>query len=164
MRAGYSAKTADRIGSRLLKKIEIQAYLETLRQKTQFNTQITLERTLREIARVAYANVTQAMTFDCNGVVLKDSQSLPEDVTAAIESVTFTESETRNGVSVRQQIKMHNKVSALGLLADYFGIREDFNKARATLKRYGLALIVDEDADCGWRVEAYTSGGADSDD
>ena len=164
IRAGYSRKGAAATASRLLTNDKIQAYLSRLRDRTSRNAEVTLERTLEEISYVAFSRFTDAASFDNEGLTLKDSSGLPESVLAAIESVTFTETTTEWGVSKKKALKVHSKMAALGFLADYFGIRDDFNKARATLKRYGLALIQDDDCDLGWRLERYVSASADATD
>jgi phage terminase small subunit len=165
IRAGYSENAARVGASQLLTKPNIQAYLQVLRQKAENRTIATLERTMEEISRVAFANITNILSFSDAGVSFRDSEALPNDVTAAIESITMQESESENGAfSRKQSLKMHNKMSALGLLADFFGVRDDFNKARATLKRYGLALVWDEDSEVGWALEKYErdSGAGDN--
>lgn len=155
--AVYRSKSANGAGAgacELLKNPKIQAYLSQLRDRISSKSEATLERTMQEISRVAFANITSVLTFDNGGVSFQDSDSLPDDITAAIESVTVNETQTESGVTRRQSLKMHNKMTALGYLADFFGIRDDFNKARATLKRYGLALVPDT-SEIGWKVEPY---------
>lgn len=160
IRAGYTGKAAEVNASRLLTNDKVQAYLAVLRSRVTERAEVTLEKTVREIARIAFSNITTALTFNESGVVFRDSETLPEDVTAAIESVSFSESETKGGINRRCSLKFHNKTAALTLLADYFGIRDDFNKARATLTRYGLALVQDPTAPSGWRVEEYAPNGS----
>jgi phage terminase small subunit len=163
-RAGYSgSESALRANSsKLIANHNVQAYLSHLRNATSQRAQVTLERTLDEISRVAFANITQVMSFDASSVTLQDSATLPDSITAAIESVTFVETESEHSTNRRKAVKMHNKMTALGFLADYFGIRDDFNKARATLKRYGLALVEDLGSEHGWRLEKYDPSGSDT--
>lgn len=104
---------------------------------------------------MAFSNITQVLKFDNSGVTIEDSQGLPDSITAAIESITFVETETEKSTNRRHAVKMHNKMTALGFLANYFGINDDFNQARATLKRYGLALVEDLGSEHGWRLERY---------
>lgn len=144
--------------SELLRNPKIQAYLSTLRKAVTQSSVVTLERTLEEISRVAFSNIVNIVSFDSSGVVFKSSDELPAEITAAIESVTCHETESEQGVNRKQSIKMHNKITALGYLADFFGIRDDFNKARATLKRYGIALTEDNGSETGWKVEKYVPG------
>ena len=168
LRAGYSGNTttARQNGSKLLTNTNIQAYLSTLRQRVGDRAEVTLERTMQEIARLAFSDITTALTFDENGVKFKSSTQLPKDVRAAIASVSSTETAREfrgeTEIKVTYSMKMHNKVAALNLLADFFGIRDDFNKARATLKRYGLALVEDLGSELGWRLERYAGDGSDS--
>ena len=152
-RAGYAGNstTARKNASKLLTNTDIQAYLAKFRSQAQKRTEVTIDRTLQEIARVAFCNLKDAADFNSEGVAFKDSKQLPDEVTAAIESVTYTASEK----GVRQSIKMHNKIAALSLLAKFFGIDSDFNQAVAVLKRFGLALLVDENSDLGWRLEKH---------
>ncbi|MDV3348096.1 terminase small subunit [Leptothoe sp. ISB3NOV94-8A] len=157
IRAGYAKKGAKNHAARLVANGSVQAYLANLRSQVESRSVATLERTLEEIARVAYADITSTLKFNNSELTLSNSEELPPDVTAAIESVTFNESITESGTTIKKSLKMHNKMQALGLLADFFGIRDDFNKARATLKRYGLALIPDENNSVGWTVEKYES-------
>lgn len=153
-----SVKAAESGSSRLLRNAKVQAYLQSMRQRVGDRTQITLERTMEEIAKLAFSDITTALTFDQSGVKLKPSSELPPSVTAAIEAVSSKES-IKGQISYT--LKMHSKPAALALLADFFGIRDDFNKARATLKRYGLLLLVDEDSPIGWRLERVSPDSTD---
>lgn len=152
-RAGYKAtgNAAQVNSSRLLLNAKCQAYLAQLRAQTSEAAQVSLERTLSEIGAVAFANITQAMSWSQSGVTLKDSEALPPDVASAIASVEVAP--TADGY--RRKVTMHPKMAALSLLADYFGIRDDFNQARATLKRYGLALVESTENETGWEIRPY---------
>lgn len=154
----YRSKSRNGAGaaaSELLRNPKIQRHLSELRERISNRSEATLERTLAEISRVAFADITDVLSFSDRGLSLKDSDNLADDVTAAIESVTIHETVTENGTTRKQSVKLHNKMTALGYLADYFGLRDDFNKARATLKRYGLAVVPDAESDIGWKIEAY---------
>lgn len=54
IRAGYSKKTADRIGHENLSKLDIQERIQGLRQIIADNQQITPERVIKEFARIAF--------------------------------------------------------------------------------------------------------------
>jgi len=153
LRAGYQCNVdAARVqASRLLTNAKVQAQLQQLRDRVSANAQMSLEQVVQEIARVAFSNITQVLSFtNDGGVKLKGSDELPDEVSAAIASVASSKSKT--------VVRLHNKVKALTLLADFYGLRSDFNQARATLKRYGLALVEDDQSPCGWRVECYFPG------
>ena len=56
-RAGYSKKTAYSMGSELLKKPEVKQYVEKQQAKLSQKTEITAERVLQEIAKLAFADI-----------------------------------------------------------------------------------------------------------
>ncbi|MDJ1481745.1 terminase small subunit [Cytophagaceae bacterium YF14B1] len=96
--------------SRLLRNVKIQAYLKQFKDSIMEKAEITLERTIQEIARVAFANIADVL----KGKKISD---LPEDVQAAISEVTVTESK----YGKRRTIKMHSKIQALDMLMKHFG-------------------------------------------
>jgi phage terminase small subunit len=155
LRAGYATtpKSANASGPQLLVNPSIQAYLARLRTEIGNDTKVTLERTLEEIAHVAFSRISHAQSFSSDGVTLKDSESLDDSVLAAIQSVSVTESFSEKGSTISHSLKLHNKMAALALLAKFYGIDSDFNQARATLRKYGLALLEDSERASGWRVE-----------
>ena len=77
--AGYSEHSAHSTSSRLLKKTKIQEMIASRLAESELSS----ARTLREIGRVAYADVGEI--FDENGNLLSVKQ-LPEHVRAAIAS------------------------------------------------------------------------------
>lgn len=123
-------------------------------------TEITLERTLEEVAYVAFGRVTDVMSLENGGVTLKDSDELPDEVRAAVAEVKITETVAADGtVNITKSVKMHNKTPALAMLAKFYGIDNDFNTAVATLKNYGIALVPDENNPTGLRTEVHEIGG-----
>ncbi len=121
IRAGYSEKTACSQGNRLLTKVEIDKYIGELREKRSIRTQITADRVLEEYARIAFSDLRQVVTWSPQGLVLKESEELSQDVASAVSEVTRTAS--MSGVSYK--IKMHNKIGALDKLAKHLGICSD---------------------------------------
>lgn len=71
IRAGYSAKTADKIGSELLGKTSIAVQIEKRKKAQQRRTEITADRVLMEIAKIAFAEAS-----DAGGAELKQSNKL----------------------------------------------------------------------------------------
>ena len=61
---------------------------------------------MQEIGRVAFGNITDALSFSPDGVVFHDSNQLDDCVKAAIASVAMTEAATESGVDRRQALKM----------------------------------------------------------
>ncbi|MEM9949813.1 MAG: terminase small subunit [Cyanobacteria bacterium P01_D01_bin.36] len=135
-----SHRAAESSAARLLVNAKVQAYLNTLRDRVSVQSEASLERVIKEVSRIAFADITDVLSFNEDGVLLKHSKELPEGVTAAIEAIALREVPTKDGVNRKLQIKLHDKVAALQMLGDFYGIFDDFNRARATLLRYGLAV------------------------
>src|SRR3990167_9190818 len=66
-----------------------------------------------EYGRIAMANISDVMTWDDNGVVVKSSEELPPDVLAAVAEIR--QEDTKEGRRIT--VKMHDKVNALDSLA-----------------------------------------------
>ena len=118
IRAGYSKKTAQRIGSENLSKPLIQEEIQKRRNKLQSKCEITQERVLRELAAIAFASgadfakVVTGGTFDTVKMIPTDK--IPPEKLAAIAGVKMT----ANGV----EVKLHDKVRALEMLGKYLGL------------------------------------------
>jgi phage terminase small subunit len=166
IRAGYAKKTARQAAQRLLTNVDIQAYLSHHINKAEDKSVASLQRTLNELAYVAYSRPTDVYSFSDSGLTLKNSDELPDEVLAAIESVTFIEtvSESENSLTTttKKSVKQHNKMAALNLLSKYFGMQDDFNTARAAMKRYGIAMVPSEESEVGWTLEKYDPNRSDS--
>ncbi len=59
IRAGYSVKTANRIASENLSKLDIQRKIQELQQKRAERTEITQDRVLKELAGIGFAPITK---------------------------------------------------------------------------------------------------------
>lgn len=161
-RAGYAVKSdgvAAAAGGRLLTNVKIQSYISELQNRRSQRTEITAERVLTELARIAFCDITDVVEFDSNRIEVKDSKKLEKPVTAAIAEIACVEAETatRDGSierKVNTKIKMHNKMDALKQLTQYLGLTSDFNTAIATFKKYGLTVRQTTATDSGWEVVA----------
>jgi phage terminase small subunit len=90
--AGFSAKTAGSQGQRLLKNVDVARYIadrsaEVLRIASE-NTGLTVERTLREVARLAFFDPRDL--FD-EGGNLKPIHEMDDDTSAAIAGFEVVE-------------------------------------------------------------------------
>ena len=128
IRAGYSAKTADKQGSQLLGKTSIAAAIQEAQSKRSARTEITQDRVLQELARIGFADIRKAVAWgsapdgaiDENGepalypVDLKPSSEVDDETAAAISEVSLT----AQGV----KLKMHDKLNALDKIARHLGM------------------------------------------
>jgi len=118
IRAGYSAKTADVAGSRLLANVKVAAAIQEAMDKRSEKTGITAERVLEEIAKLAFCNLQDF--YNENGSI-KDIHELPRDVAAALSS---TKTNITEACAV-QEIKLHDKKGSLELLGRHLKLFTD---------------------------------------
>lgn len=118
IRAGYSKKNADKIGPEVLGKTRVQAALQAAMDERAKKLEITPERVLLEIARLAFSDMRNYSDWGPTGVTLKDSSTLTVDQAAAVAEVSKTE--TKDGGSLR--FKLHDKKGNLEMLAKHLGM------------------------------------------
>ena len=148
IRAGYSQKTAQRIGSELLSKPLIQAEIQKRQGKIQAKLEISQERIIQELASIAFANGADfAEVIELGGlqtVEFKATKGLPPEKRAAIASI-------KSGSS-GMEVKTYDKLRAMELLGKYLGY---LNPAGDTAKATSLADAI---------MEAYTQRKEDGKD
>ncbi len=111
--AGYSVKTADRIGHALLRNLEIADEIARRRAEIR-KTSITPERIVREYLQLLNANMKDYAAWGPGGVKPRPSDTLTEEQTAAISEIA----ETQSGI----KIKLHDKKGILDSLARIAGM------------------------------------------
>ena len=118
IRAGYSEKSASRIGIELLNKNHVREAVEKGRAKRAERTEITADRVVTELAKIAFADPRDLMEWGPNGVALKDSSTLTEEQAAGVAEVV-------EGSGGALRLKKHDKVKALELLGKHIGMFRD---------------------------------------
>lgn len=123
-RAGYSPKTAGSQGFDLLKKPEIQAAVSDRMQARARRTEITQDRVLQEIARIAF--------FDPRNLFDKDGQPLPiasldSDTAAVLAGLDVVEEylgtgEDRKFIGFTKKYKIADKLKALDQCMSHLGM------------------------------------------
>ena len=119
--AGYSKKTAKQIGQENLTKPDVKKAIDEAISERGKRTEITQDRILRELARIAFADPRKIFDWGPGGVTLKDSASLSNDDAAAVAEVSQTI--TDSGGSTKG--KMYDKQRALELLGRHLGMFVD---------------------------------------
>jgi phage terminase small subunit len=124
IRAGYSKKTANEIASENLAKPYISAYIKFLQEQRSKRTEVTQDRVLLEIARLAFNDPRRA--FDGDGNLLPVKQ-WPDDVAAAISSIKVTEMKSGDDEVVTQlkEVKFWDKGKQIELAAKHLGMFTD---------------------------------------
>nr|DAN48034.1 MAG TPA: Terminase small subunit [Caudoviricetes sp.] len=130
IRAGYSAKTAEATAARLLRNVKVQAEISRRQKDLQRRTEISQDRVVKELARIAFADATdyacvETLTYENeDGTVSpvqivspKDTDTLSDDQRAAIAGIKHG----ANGI----EVKLHDKIKALELLGRHIGMFND---------------------------------------
>lgn len=121
IRAGYSERTAKSQGQRLLTNVDVSAALAAAQAEREQRTEITQDRVVSELAKIAFGSARDVMEWGPSGVMLKNSDDLTDDQAAGVAEVS--ESTTKDGGSLK--LKRHDKVKALELLGRHLGMFTD---------------------------------------
>jgi phage terminase small subunit len=124
IKAGYSAKTAKAIGTENLAKPAIAAAIAEARAKRFARNDITADRVLGEIARLAFFDVRKLLNA-CG--TMKPLDELDDDTAAAIAGLELSEIRDGDGapIGVLKKIKVADKLVALDKLARHLGLLQD---------------------------------------
>lgn len=130
--AGYSQKTATVQGSQLLTDPKIAAQVMVASEKAQAVSGLTVERTLQEVARVAYQDARRF--YDEHGN-LKAIRDLDDDTAACLAGVEVTEEfdgagSDRKSVGYTKKLKFWDKNAALEKAMRHLGLYEKDNRQR----------------------------------
>lgn len=120
IKAGYSKKTADVIGNQNLGKLSIKTYLTEQMEKREQKLEITADKVIAEIAKLAFANTSDVLEISDSGVIIKDLSNIDTTCIASAEEV-FDKEGMRLGV----KIKLHDKTKNLELLGRHLGLFKD---------------------------------------
>lgn len=120
IRSGYSAKTADQQGSRMLANVKVQNEISKAMAERSKRTGVNQDRVVQELARIAFVKMTDVVNAD--GEIRPDAS---DDDLACIESVKYKRSDTDTGSSEEREIKIASKLKALELLGKHLGMWND---------------------------------------
>jgi phage terminase small subunit len=119
--AGYSPKTAQEQGSRLLSNVMVAEAIAKAQTERAERVEVTADEILRELKRIGLGNARDVMSWGPDGVRLKPSSQLTEDQAATVAEAS--QSITQHGGSIK--LKMHDKVAALTLMGKHLGMFTD---------------------------------------
>jgi phage terminase small subunit len=125
IRAGYSPNGANVLACRLLTKANVAAAIQAGAARRLAKADLTADRTLEELAGVAFSNVQRLFTPTGDLIPVHE---LPPAVAASLASVEWVMKNATSGdgkVDRVLKIKMCDKVRGLELLAKHFALLVD---------------------------------------
>lgn len=115
--AGMKVGAVNVEACRLVRNPKVARRIGRVLDRVEARTEITVERILKEYARIAFADMRTFTKWNADGITLKDGESLSEDDAAAVQEVSQTI--TKEGGTLK--IKLHDKLGALNSLAKING-------------------------------------------
>jgi phage terminase small subunit len=126
IRSGYSADTSEVQASRLLRNAKVRTAIKEEMQARSRRTGITADRVVLELAELAFSNIFDFIEVCADGSVQIDLLRATRDRAAAIHDVIVRRSaegsSNQRGSVKLTQIKLHDKVKALDMLARHLGM------------------------------------------
>ena len=124
--AGYSSKTARSQGSRLLTNVDIQERLRELATAAQERNDVTEDRVIEELRRIAFLDLRELFTWDDERAAYVPSGELSAEAVAAVQSIK-TKTSTRalgdaTETTIELDLKTYDKLTALDKLARHLGM------------------------------------------
>lgn len=131
-RAGYSAKTANEQGARLLANVSVRSAIEAGQAERSARTHITQDRVLQELARIAFFDLRKLYREDGS---LKAMNELDDEAAAVLAGVDVVETKGNAAIGgedgirhipeFTKKVKIPDKVAALGLAMRHLGMLKD---------------------------------------
>lgn len=129
-RAGYSARTANEQGARLLANVSVRSALTAAMKAREQRTHITQDRVLQELARIAFFDIRKLYRDDGT---LKNPSELDDEAAAVLAGVDVVEQQTvsmEDGELTRtptftKKAKVFDKGTALTLAMRHLGMLQD---------------------------------------
>ncbi|MCJ7587525.1 MAG: terminase small subunit [Candidatus Aminicenantes bacterium] len=135
IRAGYSRKTAEAQGSRLLRNVKVADAIATAQAKRSERLEITADMWLRELWLIGRSDLKNYMDIDpdTGAIRAKGFEEMPEGTSRALEAIkenrVIKEDADGNKSTVYDKVefKLHSKNQALEMIGKALGfLKEKF--------------------------------------
>ena len=110
---------------KVLQKPTVQRRIDELRARVLETVEVTRQRVITEIVRIAYANVDDYVSIQNGIMVLHDYEGMTRDDRAAISSMRsrIVHRDDEEGATVMQvELRLGDKLKALQMLGAYLGM------------------------------------------
>jgi phage terminase small subunit len=130
IRAGYSEKNAYQIGSENLRKPQIQSEIARRQKDLQRRTEISQDRVVKELARIAFADASDYACIETYMYENKEGTLSPIQVVSPKDTGVLSDDQRAAIAGIKQgangiEIKLHDKIKALELLGRHIGMFND---------------------------------------
>lgn len=120
--AGYSPRTASRIGAELLARKDIREQLELARTREAEKESLTAGRVLEELRRISFSDAR--VLFDNHGNI-RPITELTREQAACIQSIEAVKKNLQSGDNATDtvlKVRLWDKTKALEMLSKHFGL------------------------------------------
>ena len=130
IRAGYSERSARSIAGRLLTKDNIQCEISRRQKDLQKRTGISQDRVVKELARIAFADMTDYAQVETRMIKKDDGTEVSYQAVALKETAELSAEQRAALAGIKQgangiEVKLHDKIKALELLGRHIGMFND---------------------------------------
>lgn len=125
IRAGYSKRTATAIGYENLRKPHLAAAIQAGVGKLMRTAEITAQEVISELTRLSRARLDDVARWSEDGLRLIPSGELEIEGLTSVKSIKSTKTTGEDWEKTTLEVRQHDKLRALALLAKYFGLLTD---------------------------------------
>ncbi|WCK53849.1 terminase small subunit [Aneurinibacillus sp. Ricciae_BoGa-3] len=121
-RAGYASDSAHVQGARLLTNDKVKLAIDVAQEARQKRTGITADRVVEQIAKIAFVDIRDIVTWEEGKIRIRPSDEIDGTVLAEI-SETISE-----GGAVSKKVKINDRMRALDMLAKHTGLLDSHRR------------------------------------
>ncbi len=129
VQAGYGIANAANQGYRLLQDPEVAWYIQTRQRELQTRLNVTQERVIEEVAKLAFSNMRDFVSVNADGDPVPNFSTLTRDQWASVQEVTvdsYVDGKGPNAKPVKKvKLKLHDKRGPLNDLCKHLGLFDD---------------------------------------
>lgn len=124
VRAGYSKKTAEQIGSRLLRNVKVAKAVAKAQAKRAERTGVTADRVLQELAVIGFSDIRHLVMNEFGKLEL--AEKAPDHAMRAVASVKYRSRTDEDGNSTNEaEYRLWDKNTALANMGRHLGMFAD---------------------------------------